>query len=158
MINAMVMKCSVFVLERWQHQEHKQFSKCAYFLSFGSSINKAPTPLHSGPLHTVVPSLTPVLQSRGVIAAGRVNVRTPNFDQHTGSALCKGLTGLIFISSCELISRLCHTDAAETVSTAALTRSSLAASDNTDKTRLARDAEDLQCGGNIVQLRNMNGS
>lgn len=46
-------------------------------VSFSLEVQSRGHPLHSAPLPSVVPSLTPVLQSREVSAAARMDVNIP---------------------------------------------------------------------------------
>lgn len=58
-------------------------------------------------MEAVLPSLTPVLQNREVSTEPRLDVKALALICAVGR-LCKDLTKQIFISSCELISFLCH--------------------------------------------------
>lgn len=105
-------------------------------VSFSLEVQSRGHPLHSAPLPSVVPSLTPVLQSREVSAAARMDVNTPTLIRAQVQPV-QSLSRQIFIFSCELISCLCHTDAAESVFPAAATH-------NSDKQREYTKLDELE--------------
>lgn len=127
LINAMIMKYSDFVVSRlsqqWQHQKAQTVQQMCNLFPFHWKSSREDT-------HSTLPHCPPwclhwplcCRAERSVLRPGWMS--TPQLWSAHRFSLCKGLTRQIFIFSCELISCLCHTDAAESVSPAAATHNS----------------------------------